>query len=799
MGGCDRRSRSSYSSSVATMVSSVDSSPSSAESCFRELDDVFLQTQTRIWLGEVLKIRLDEGMNISDLLADGELLFEVSKMVWNMLLEKSVELRQIKAYQSPLGARKSSGRYKPYSNVDSFLKVCKILGLNGIDLFSPSDVVEKRDIRKVCICIRALSKKARSKQLNVPDFDSVTYTVVMPTDMVGCIRRSLESSQCSISSSSSCHSYKGTRSKRQQKTLIPSYSGNYDSCSEESDEAESAYCGRESYSSFTDKFDHPATLNSCKGNSPGAFSAIRPYSVKQAASRSDMRNLYRNGHGIHCSSYNYRNGHQADNFHTNNDLQRSYNTASDLADLDHPLGKDTSNILDSLGENVAERDFIVDYLAFSDSVVLRNDGNSPIFVDGEDNICNFFMSMDSHGLDSKQKISQNRFPHRYSDDMEDVEAASMASMTSILGRALNLEFDDQYNSWDSPCELHLIGFLGNETDGHDKGFRMEDHTQDSPPYDILSDCSASDIKESQSKMILENEGFGIASLSTYKENGQPCARESENFEICGYSKIHLGKMPCANNAGLASAEDDKENFRSRDLENTVMAMCELDPYLEQVKDQSSLDPLHQNILQGAKVSCCGCPIDGNEVHFCSMQYENVIIKDVTCQESQDPQEDSLCNHDFASRASECKSKGGKYPSSSSKNSRDVNEAGHQASTGDNETNQHHSGDGNEVGINHSTPDICAEIVLDGKKDSGDGLKEDRLLRRSLLKTFVRGTALVGVLFLMLHISRRGKEQVDKPEKPLKTQRFGGTKHTSLKAKGSKSNGTYPAEKLKFGN
>ncbi|RVX21205.1 Protein OPAQUE10 [Vitis vinifera] len=49
-------------------------SPSSAESSFRELDDVFLQTQTRIWLGEVLQTRLDEHLNISDLLADGELL-----------------------------------------------------------------------------------------------------------------------------------------------------------------------------------------------------------------------------------------------------------------------------------------------------------------------------------------------------------------------------------------------------------------------------------------------------------------------------------------------------------------------------------------------------------------------------------------------------------------------------------------------------------------------------------------------------------------------------------------------------
>ncbi|MQM11528.1 hypothetical protein Taro_044437 [Colocasia esculenta] len=51
------------------------SSPcSSAETNFRELDDVFLQTQTRIWLGEVLHVRFDEETCIADLLADGELL-----------------------------------------------------------------------------------------------------------------------------------------------------------------------------------------------------------------------------------------------------------------------------------------------------------------------------------------------------------------------------------------------------------------------------------------------------------------------------------------------------------------------------------------------------------------------------------------------------------------------------------------------------------------------------------------------------------------------------------------------------
>jgi mitogen-activated protein kinase kinase kinase 1 len=51
-------------------------------------------------------------------------------------------------------------------NLCSF-QICQILGLAGIDLFTPSDVVEKRNVRKVCICIRSVSKKSNMMRLNV--------------------------------------------------------------------------------------------------------------------------------------------------------------------------------------------------------------------------------------------------------------------------------------------------------------------------------------------------------------------------------------------------------------------------------------------------------------------------------------------------------------------------------------------------------------------------------------------------------------------------------------------------------
>ncbi|KAF3967726.1 hypothetical protein CMV_008298 [Castanea mollissima] len=159
---------------------------------------------------EVLQIRLEEQMAVSDLLADGELLFEVSKVVWKMLLTNHRELRHI----------------------------CKILGLTGIDLFSSSDVVEKRDTRKVCMCIRSFSRKARSKHLSVPDFDVVTYTVAMPTDMVGCIRRSWELPKFSVLNSASENNNKDSREKFRQKNTIANSGRNYDMHSEDADGTE---------------------------------------------------------------------------------------------------------------------------------------------------------------------------------------------------------------------------------------------------------------------------------------------------------------------------------------------------------------------------------------------------------------------------------------------------------------------------------------------------------------------------------------------------------------------------------
>lgn len=127
------------------------------------------------------------------------------------------------------------------------MQICKILGLTGVDLFTPSDVVERRNTRRVCICIRTVSIKSRSMNINVrkfhdiphnlnllalifyselsanvqmwwqvPDFDIVTCMVAMPKDMVRFIRRSIELSQSILADSSNHHLQNHPRRKSSQ-------------------------------------------------------------------------------------------------------------------------------------------------------------------------------------------------------------------------------------------------------------------------------------------------------------------------------------------------------------------------------------------------------------------------------------------------------------------------------------------------------------------------------------------------------------------------------------------------------
>ncbi|XP_059290230.1 uncharacterized protein LOC132043776 [Lycium ferocissimum] len=688
---------------------SVDSSKSSAESNFRKLDDVFLQTQTRIWLGEVLNMRLDEHLHISDLLADGDLLFEVSKVIWNMLLAKCGELIHLK--YEPLGSRRCSGRYMPYSNVDSFLKICKILGLNGIDLFSPSDVVEKKNIRKVCICLRALSNKARSKQLKVPDFDLVTYTVVMPKNMVGGIRRSLETSQSSLSSSSGYYSYKERRSKLTERNKITGSEANYDS---ESDEAESKFVGEESCCSSMNQLEDDNAADSDADNSFGEYSAASKNGREKISVLSCPRDHHRTSRG---------NGGK-------------YIIANDRIHFDYNdlnVENDESVVGDSMYDNEMEDSCISNYLSFSDSVIGGTDGSMPVLREGEENILNFFMAIESS---SEGNGHQNKFS-----DNEDAEVSSTTSMSSVLCRVHALDFDDQFDADECLTQETSGALLENEPDSQHK------------------DSSAS------------HKAWNVASNEViFHDTKEPSVvkpRISASLNELTYS--------CSDELLSASAQPRTDKFVSSHRNNSNYFDPAEDMEAARSKDNVCLDTACRNSVSLVDIS------EGCDVKFVSEVVSSSCEPSVTLDGvNMDRSSVISCEHIEKGQPCSCSVYG----------SGDASEVCEPTLPVD---------DGDRT---HKVSYVLEQNASEGSQETDAGKLKDKHRQRPLLKTVARGTALVGVLYLLLHFSRRRNKQESSEADNRRTQ--------SKKLRGrdfSYGNGqngrqvdkVYPSEKLKFKN
>ncbi|KAK6150818.1 hypothetical protein DH2020_015750 [Rehmannia glutinosa] len=700
----------------------IGSSPTSAESSFRELDEVFLQTQTRIWLGEVLNTRFDEDLNLSDLLQDGEILFEVSKVVWNLLLTKCMELRHLKHKYGPFGSRRSSGRYRPYSNVDSFIKTCKILGLSGIDLFSPSDVVEKRDIRKV------------------PDFDMVIYSVTMPTNMVGVIRRSLETSQCTLSSSSSYSSRKVSRMKLKQKNLyMPSNEDDGFSSSEESDEAESRYMGENSFSSADG-------ANSDIENSPERH-RIKEFKHKHCkiASLSETAPSFSQQH-----------------------LENDYSVVGDSSCVD-----------------VGESNYISDYLAFSDLMVHATDGSNSVIRDGENNMFDFFLNVDSQGVTSDRSL-QNGSQRKLSDD-EDMEVSSTTSMSSVLGRLLNLEFDDQFDEDDS-LSANVRLSVSKERDA------------------VLSEPAKVDTCETNYETVLFDSREAQSELAPRELSASTESSPSQRkCQLSGVEPLegesydtktrNPGNHFCPENRDVVVAHDNQETLCFREnKDNEALTLLQYGENRVSTDFSSHISDVKSEHL---KFSCNSKSVEDSE-RF-SEQLHNINVRGFSIQDTPP----------IVVIANQRETISDNHPCLPVKDMSGAQEDAHVAySIQDNIISSVTENGGEDKSLG-----ILAENTSDERKDASSRLPPGKHGRRPLLKTVVKGTVIAGVLFLLLHISMliqlvdsqfpysrksKGNNASQETKEYGQVSKYSGSKSSSTKQKkGSVGKGIYPAEKLKL--
>ncbi|KAH9664718.1 hypothetical protein KPL70_020096 [Citrus sinensis] len=397
--------------------------------------------------------------------------FEISGEVWRMLLARYKELRHIEAYKYELFApRKSSRSYMPYSNVDSFLKICKILGLTGIDLFSPSDVVEKKNTRKVCMCIRSLSKKARSRQLNVPDFDKVTCTVAMPTDNVGCIRRRLEQSQRRFLSNANLNSDRVLTADLKKKNSVAASNKKFDTCSEESvDDSDCNSMIQADGSTTTCSYGALSQINSNLIDSPGVSSVVEKYAPTQQFSPSEkyghhMEFLFSNESSesscLLLGEDDYQQDGVSSSSHVDSLIHLSGRT-SPARTIKHrnetgvtyfsDLDLENDVLEGCTGGSTQERSDLTDQLSISDMIFQETGTSSPIQLDGNDSCSGEYRSPSSHGSNSTPRTIENGFRSKHF-DINDVEVSSAVGIKPISD-VLELDFDDQL---DAPYDIKVV-------------------------------------------------------------------------------------------------------------------------------------------------------------------------------------------------------------------------------------------------------------------------------------------------------------------------------------------------------
>ncbi|XP_044470783.1 uncharacterized protein LOC123199789 isoform X3 [Mangifera indica] len=688
-----------------------------------------------------------------------------------MLLTTCIELKHIKAYKNePFSFGKSSRRYLPYSNVDIFLKICKILGLTGIDLFSPSDVVEKKNTRKVCMCIRLLSKKARSKHLSVPDFDVVSYTVAMPTDMVRCIRRSLEQSRHMFLSTASQNLKCVLTMNSRERNPFAGSNGNHGLFPEESDDivvqsgasltyspsdassqknyysvdspqvsavVEKCFPG-EQFSSlvvanqdqneYTHKFESPClndpagSICSQLGENDYHLDVLSSTSCVDSPIRLDVRASHikktRSRHSYEISLLDFRYG--------------------DL-DMQTSAGEE-----DSTGDSTQGKKKVLP-LSISTMVCHEMDTSDPIQFDGDDSIFNGYTSPSSHGSNSTPRAIENGFRNKLA-DVNDEEFFSNPFKMSLPVESQNIEFNYQDDADHDFKAFSLAELQNGEVDNKFRN-KIKNET--------VMLCSSPNAEKPVIDIQFIDEGFNTKLF-------QPCLDSPSCITDNSYCDFvydnGVCKSPDPNDEGKLS------RLGSYHLKNIHCNQC-VDLLAQ------SYSPLDFR-LWDQKGKCVVCTISdgkdgngGNKTSPHSVLQVGLQGKIADCS----PDEaggDAILHEDIVNYNKE-----------------------KSHSSGEDEDERH--------GEDHKQHELVEAVEIPKTTDDYSvQAARHKSLRRLLVKSVVSGSAVLGVVFVLLHLRKSGSEKWHESNtQPIKKNKETGKK---LSPQNEQKNGIYPAKKLAFG-
>ncbi|XP_061369877.1 uncharacterized protein LOC133312655 isoform X2 [Gastrolobium bilobum] len=316
------------------------------------------------------------------------------------------------------------------------------------------------------MCIRSFSKKSRSMNINVPDFDIVTCMVAMPKDLVGCIRRNIELSHSILADSSNYYSQKHARGKSRQGYSVTGSTRDYKTYSDQSDDTKIKHPVQ-----FDDLDDYTSEINY---NIPS--SVVEGVFMPDDLDQVDIQERNENSNDEFDLSYSL----ESLQYHCSQDIEHDCKlswSSSPCENLYIDFIGTTSN-LDTSDERVQESR-IMDFDCF-EHVLLRNNASisgtptndkTPVTRDAsshakdrkelhlfheENSTPNVHQSASSHGSNPTPLTIRNGRCFEIGDNTEVLQVAGMRCLSKV---ALNLgdQFDAENNLQNiQSFELHNV-------------------------------------------------------------------------------------------------------------------------------------------------------------------------------------------------------------------------------------------------------------------------------------------------------------------------------------------------------
>lgn len=253
---------------------------------------------------------------------------------------------------------------------------------------------------------------------------------------------------------------------------------------------------------------------------------------------------------------------------------------------------------DSSCTEVGENNYIANYLAFSDLMVHAADSSNSVVLDGENNMFDFFLNVDPQGAAKGEKCFHNGSQRVYSDD-EDMEVSSTTSMSSVLGRLLNLEFDNQFDDSDfSSTKVHSSASIELESKKlHNDASVISEPTKEDTFHTQLFDSQETRFKAA--RRVLSSVEFCLPS----QEEGEiPLSREDDDKEsdkaiICGSDEdtVEHGRSKFLELSNTGALYEDAERFSAKAED---IAIQDIDILHETISHSMPLDDMNvraQNI------------------------------------------------------------------------------------------------------------------------------------------------------------------------------------------------------------